>query len=112
VGVSNVGGKSGRIGGGENVSRDSRPLPAEGASYYPEEPERTGQDDGAVHAARMRLVGEAYLAFRAKGGDPALPPAYAGRGAFDFGRLRQAEPPPCNLYQPPLAIAAQRSELA
>lgn len=59
----------------------------DGAGYYRDAIEAGGQPKEHVDAARMRVVNEAYRAFRAKW-DPSLPEDYPGVWAIPYERIR------------------------
>ena len=73
----------------------------EGAAAYKDKAQQTQQQYATIHAARMQVVNNAYLAFRDKW-DSSLPPAYPGTDAIPLERLRHLPPLPGGEYQPPI----------
>jgi GT2 family glycosyltransferase len=69
----------------------------EGAAYYKNE--AAGKDMGPIHTARMKVVGEAYTAFRQKW-NPSMPTSYPGTDRIDFAGLRNVPSPAGGEYQP------------
>lgn len=74
----------------------------EGAGAYKDQARQTQQDYKIIHENRMRVVNEAYLAFRDKW-DKSLPPVYPGTAGIDLAKLRGVPGPEGGEFQPAIA---------